>query len=118
MFWDKRGDGAKPAEGARVKVDYAGFFESGELFDTSIPSVAEAQDKIDPRRSYQPLETTCSLSARMIAGFNEAVMQLKVGDKATIFIPAHLAWGEQGSRGVIPPNSNVIFEVEIVEIMK
>ena len=44
-------------------------------------------------------------------------MQLNVGDKATLFIPYHLAYGETGGNG-IPPKSNIIFEVEVIEIVK
>jgi len=43
---------------------------------------------------------------------------MSVGDKATIFIPAHLAYGERGIPNVIPPNSDLVFELELVEIVK
>ncbi|MGK0253686.1 MAG: peptidyl-prolyl cis-trans isomerase A (cyclophilin A), partial [Mariniflexile sp.] len=56
-------------------------------------------------------------NARMIAGFKEGLQQLSVGDKATLFIPYHLAYGETGNRS-IPPKANLIFEVEIIELQK
>jgi len=52
----------------------------------------------------------------MIHGFKEGLQQLSVGDKATLFIPYHLAYGDAGNRG-IPPQSNLIFEVEIIELL-
>ena len=53
----------------------------------------------------------------MIAGFKEGLQQLSVGDKATLFIPYHLAYGESGNRG-IPGKTNIIFEVEVLELLK
>ena len=53
----------------------------------------------------------------MIAGFKEGIQQLKVGDQATLFVPSTLAYGERGSRG-IPPNSDLIFEVKIVDVIE
>ena len=53
----------------------------------------------------------------MIPGFKEGLKQLHVGDKATLFVPYHLAYGESGTRG-IPGKSNLIFEVEIIELLK
>ena len=53
----------------------------------------------------------------MIPGFKEGLKQLSVGDKATLFIPYHLAYGEAGTRG-IPGKSNIIFEVEIIKLVK
>ena len=51
----------------------------------------------------------------MIPGFIEGLEKLSFGDKAVLFIPSHLAYGAQGAGGVIPPNANIIFEVELVE---
>ncbi|MNR68011.1 putative FKBP-type peptidyl-prolyl cis-trans isomerase FkpA precursor [compost metagenome] len=51
----------------------------------------------------------------MIPGFIEGIEQLSFGDKAVIFIPSHLAYGETGAGGVIPPNANIIFEIQLLE---
>ena len=56
-----------------------------------------------------------SMDAPMIAGFKEAVMKMKVGQKARVFIPSHLAYGESG-RGPIPANTDLIFDLEMVDI--
>jgi FKBP-type peptidyl-prolyl cis-trans isomerase len=53
----------------------------------------------------------------MIPGFIEGIEKLSFGDKAVLFIPSSLAYGAQGAGGVIPPNANIIFEVELVESM-
>ena len=66
---------------------------------------------------YQPIIADLSPNAQMIAGFKEGLQQLRVGDKATLFIPYHLAYGETGNRG-IPPKTNLIFEVEVLELQK
>ena len=56
-----------------------------------------------------------SPEARMIPGFKEGILTMKVGDKVRLFIPPHLGYGEQGG-GPIPPNANLIFDVEILGI--
>ena len=58
-----------------------------------------------------------SPDAKLISGFREGLLSMKVGEKATYFIPAHLGYGERGYPPVIPPNSDLIFELEIVEIV-
>ena len=51
----------------------------------------------------------------MIPGFIEGLEQLSFGDKAVIFIPSRLGYGAAGAGGVIPPNANIIFEIELLE---
>lgn len=59
-----------------------------------------------------------SQKVSLIAGFKEALLSMKVGDKLRVFIPAALAYGEQGIQGLIPPNSDLVFQIEIVDIAK
>lgn len=117
----KKGDGEKLNETHKVSTHYAVYFENGKLLETSSLENAEALDVVNEKRKladqYQPLTANLSPNARMISGFKEGLQQLNVGDKATLFIPYHLAYGETGTRG-IPPKSNIIFEVEILEIVK
>jgi peptidylprolyl isomerase len=101
------------SENKTINTHYAVYFEDGNLLDTSIKSVAEAYKKVNSKRSYQPIPAKVGPEARMIEGFKEGLSLLKVGDKATLFLPYELAYGENGNRG-IPPMSNLIFEVEIV----
>lgn len=117
----EKGSGEKLPSSTKVLTHYAVYFDNGKLLETSKLEVAEANDVVNEARKeadqYQPIPADISPDARMIPGFKEGLQQLSVGDKATLFIPYHLAYGEAGNRG-IPPKSDLIFEVEIVELMK
>ncbi len=114
-----KGAGKKPAYGTDLQIHYAGFLEDGELFDTSIESVAQTFGKYDESRAaaggYQPLSFQAGKKDGMIPGFIEGIEQLSFGDKAIIFIPSRLGYGEAGAGTVIPPNANIIFEIELVD---
>jgi len=114
----KKGSDIKPTTGSKVMVNYAGYFTTGDLFDSNIERIAKLHDKYDRRKvqqgGYNPVPMDYSPDAGLIAGFKEGLQLMNYGDKVLLIIPAHLAWGEQGSRGVIPPNSDVLFELEIV----
>lgn len=122
IYWNQRGKGQKPNEGVKVMMNYAGYFSDGRLFDTSMMEVAERYDAVDPQRvarnQYGPMPFDYSKEARLIPGFREGMLQMSVGDKATLFIPSHLAYGEKGYPPVIPPNADLIFELELIEIME
>ncbi|XCF06027.1 peptidylprolyl isomerase [Tamlana crocina] len=120
-YISEKGTGEKLPEDAEVLVHYAVYFENGKLLETSKLETAEALDAVNPKRKamdrYQPITANIGPNAGMIPGFKEGLQQLNVGDKATLFIPYHLAYGESGTRG-IPEKSNLIFEVEIIELLK
>ncbi|OCB78426.1 peptidylprolyl isomerase [Flavobacterium crassostreae] len=109
----------KPAKRSQISIHYAGFLEDGQLFDTSIENVAKTFGKFDPNRAsqngYQPIAFQAGRKDGMIPGFIEGLEKLAYGEKATLFIPSHLAYGAGGAGEVIPPNANIIFEVELVE---
>lgn len=115
----KEGSGVKPALGSKVNVFYAGYFMTGDLFDSNIKEIAEAHGKYDRRRErmrgYSPVPMDYSPDAALITGFREGLQQMNYGDKVLLIIPSHLAYGEQGSRGVIPPNADLLFQLEIVD---
>ena len=117
----KKGDGKKPANGTNVFIHYAGFLEDGELFDASIESVSKTFGKYDENRAmqngYQPISFQAGKKDGMIPGFIEGLEHLSFGDKAVVFIPSRLGYGAAGAGGVIPPNSNIIFEIELLESM-
>lgn len=117
----EKGSGEKLAETHKILGNYTVYFEDGKLLGTSKLETAEAFDAVNPRQKaangYEPIIFEIGPDARMIPGFKEGLKQLSVGDKATIFIPYHLAYGETGNRD-IPPKTNLIFEVEILEILK
>lgn len=114
-------DGEKPSVGQKVLVMYSGFLPDGTLFESNYEEVARQYDMFDERRlqggGYFPAPMDYSPDSGLIAGFKEGLLTMKVGDKVRLFIPSHLAWGPQGS-GPIPPNSDVIFDIEITGIQE
>ncbi len=114
--------GEKPKIGETVMVNYIGYLESGEIFDTNKEQVAEEAGILNRKRQemdgYQPMAVLYSPDAPMIPGFREGIQQMTVGDKALLFIPAHLGYGERGAPPVIPANADLIFEVEIVSVQE
>ena len=116
-FVFEKGNGGKPKQGDKINVAYAGYFEDGRLFDTSLENIAVKYNKLDAQRKaanqYIPIPFEYGQKVGLIPGFIEGIEQLSIGDKAYIFIPSHLGYGEQGAGGVIPPNTNLIFELHI-----
>ncbi|MFL1896893.1 peptidylprolyl isomerase [Aquimarina sp. 2-A2] len=115
-----KGEGKQPKIGDVVLVNYEGYFADGTAFDTNIADKAKELGVFNERRAadprgYAPMPVPYSPDAQMIAGFKEGIQQMKVGDKAVLFLPAHLAYGERG-QGPIPPNTDLIFELEITDI--
>jgi cyclophilin family peptidyl-prolyl cis-trans isomerase len=112
------GSNKKPNPGATVFIHYAGYFETGELFDSSYADVNELFGKFDQNRAnaggYQPFDFQYGSKTGLIPGFLEGIEKMNIGEKTILFIPAALGYGMQG-QGMIPPNTNLIFEVEILE---
>ena len=119
----KEGNGVKPQIGADILVNYAGFLRAtGDLFDTNIAEIAKENDAYDaaraadPQYGYIPYAWKYSPEVGLIAGFKEALLSMKVGDRIRVFIPSALAYGKQGfGNGVIPPDADLMFEIEIVD---
>lgn len=118
----EEGDGPEPNQGDTVLVNYQGYLSSGDLFDTNVEQVAADAGMLNERKKqmggYAPMPMLYSKDAPMIPGFKEGIQQLQVGDKAVLFIPAHLGYGDRGAPPVIPPSSDLIFEVELVSIQE
>lgn len=119
IYFNKKGEGPQPKTGDQVLTNYAGYLIDGHLFDSNIYDIAKKFENVNEMRNaagqYAPMPTEYSTEARVIPGFREGLLMMKVGDKTTIFIPSHLAYGDRGAPGVIPPNADLIFELEIVE---
>ncbi len=115
----QKGTGVKPAEGKDIYVHYAGYLEDGTLFDSSYEAINKMYGKFDQNRAnqngYQPFPFKYGSKGGLIEGFLEGINNMNFNDKAIFFIPAKLGYGERGAGNVIPPNSNIIFEVEILE---
>ena len=118
MYITKEGTGIKPKTGTMVRINYAGYFTDGNLFDTSYKELAEKFDKYSDRKekmgAYNPFTMVYSTEAGLVPGFREGMLNMNYGDKAMLFIPSHLGYGTEGS-GPIPPNTDLIFEMEIVD---
>jgi len=87
-------------------VNYTGrTLDSGRVFDSNI----------DPKFNHvQPMEVNIGELGAVILGWTDALMQLKAGSKATVFIPSSLAYGPQGNGSEIKPNDNLIFDIEVI----
>jgi len=97
----KEGYGESPALEEYVKCHYHGLLLDGTVFDSSIE-----------RR-----EAAIFPVSAVIPGWSEALRMMKVGAKWRLFIPFDLAYGEKGAGGMIGPNSTLIFDVELLEIV-
>jgi cyclophilin family peptidyl-prolyl cis-trans isomerase len=113
-------NGEFPPKGSNVKVNYAGYFTDGRLFDTSYKEVAMAygtyDEAKDKQNGYAPFTAIYGPDARLIAGFKEGLQKMKIGDKAILFIPFHIGYGVQGAGNIIPPNTDLVFELELVGV--
>ena len=98
----KQGTGAKPSASDKVKCHYHGTLINGTVFDSSV----------------QRGETATFGVSQVIPGWVEALQLMPVGSKWRLFIPSNLAYGEHGAGDVIEPNSTLIFDVELLDIVK
>jgi peptidylprolyl isomerase len=105
QYWDNVvGSGATAAPGNTVKVHYTGFLTTGEKFDSS-------RDRGEP--------FSFSLGAgEVIKGWDEGVAGMKVGGQRQLRIPPNLGYGAAGAGGAIPPNATLVFDVELLEVIK
>ena len=96
----QKGSGVKAEKGKTVSVHYKGQLADGTVFDSSY-------------KRNQPIDFALGVG-QVIAGWDEGISLLNVGDKARFVIPSHLGYGAQGAGGVIPPNATLIFDVELM----
>jgi FKBP-type peptidyl-prolyl cis-trans isomerase len=102
-YWDiKVGTGAVAQSGQHVKVDYTGWLTNGKKFDSSVGT-------------GRPFDFTLGAS-QVIKGWDEGVAGMKVGGKRQLRIPPDLAYGAKGYPGVIPANSTLIFDVQLIDV--
>ena len=91
--------GRKPTARSLVKVHYEGRLISGEVFDSSYERGAPAVMRLD----------------RLIPAWVEALQQMRPGDEWTLYVPPEQGYGEEGA-GQIPPNSVLIFKIELIGV--
>lgn len=95
------GNGARPAFTRKVSVHYTGYFLDGKVFDSSVERGQAFTFEVG--------------TGKVIKGWDEGIMRIRKGGKARLIIPSHLAYGERLT-GPIPPNSTLVFDVELIDI--
>ncbi len=96
------GEGKAVVKGALITTQYRGWLEDGSSFDSSYERGKAFQCVIGTRR--------------VIQGWDQGLMGMRVGGKRKLWVPAHLGYGER-QVGLIPPNANLIFEIELLEVL-
>lgn len=105
IIYQKHGNGAKTIPQKEVTVHYTGYLLNGKKFDSSVDR-------------NQPFKFILG-AGRVIPAWDEAVSQLKIGDKVRIIAPSAIAYGARGAGGgVIPPYSTLIFDIEVLDVAK
>ncbi|MFB3812682.1 MAG: FKBP-type peptidyl-prolyl cis-trans isomerase [Terriglobales bacterium] len=101
-YWDiKQGTGAEATKGKTATVNYSGWLTNGKMFDSSV--------------GKQPFQFSLG-AGQVIKGWDEGVAGMKAGGKRQLRIPPELGYGARGVPGVIPPNSTLIFDVELLGV--
>jgi FKBP-type peptidyl-prolyl cis-trans isomerase len=109
------GTGEEATLGNIMEVDYIGYLMDGTVFDTSIEQVAIDNGIFDSERDYIPLRFLLD-NRGFIPGWRQGMYLLNDDAEATLIIPSYLAYGKNGIPGVIPGNSPIAFEVEVIDI--
>ena len=99
----KVGNGTEAVSGKTVSVHYTGWLTDGKKFDSSVDR-------------GQPFKFRLG-AGQVIRGWDQGVAGMKVGGKRKLTIPPNLGYGARGAGNVIPPNSTLVFEVELLEVM-
>jgi FKBP-type peptidyl-prolyl cis-trans isomerase len=105
----KQGGGAEAVSGRPVVVHYTGW-----IYDESKPDKKGA--KFDSSRDRGTPFGFPLGGGKVIKGWDEGVVGMKVGGQRTLVIPPQMGYGERGAGGVIPPNATLIFDVELLEV--
>lgn len=120
MAFTHKSNGVKPKSTDKVKIDCAGYLEDGTLFWTTWKDVAVENGLFDSRQElqggYAPFTMPFNESATLVAGFREAMLKMKIGDKARVYIPYHLGYGEAGRAPLIPGKTDLVFDIELTSI--
>jgi peptidylprolyl isomerase len=97
------GDGKTVVKGALITTHYTGWLEDGTEFDSS-------------HRKNKPFQCVIG-TGRVIKGWDQGLIGMQVGGKRKLQVPAHLAYGDRQIGALIKPNSNLVFEIELLEVL-
>ena len=97
-------NGDMPKEGGIVGIHYTGYFENGKIFDSSV--------------LHDEHIMFCIGEGHVVPGMEEAVKNMHVGQKCRVLVPWNLAYGEEGNLPIINPKTNLIFDIELLFIVK
>lgn len=98
-----QGDGKTVVKGALITTHYTGWLEDGTEFDSS-------------HRKGKPFQCVIG-TGRVIKGWDQGLLGMQVGGKRKLYVPAHLAYGERQVGAHIKPHSNLVFEIELLEVL-
>ena len=98
-----QGDGKAVVKGALITTHYRGQLEDGTTFDST-------------HERGKPFQCVIG-TGRVIKGWDQGLMGMRVGGKRKLFVPSHLAYGERQIGEHIKPNSNLLFEIELLEVL-
>ena len=99
----RTGDGKEVVKGALITTQYTGKLEDGTVFDSS-------------HERGKPFQCVIG-TGRVIKGWDQGLMGMKVGGIRTLFVPAHLAYGDRQMGAYIKPGSDLYFEIELLEVL-
>lgn len=100
ILWEKKPKTKPYPNGSKARVHYTGTLLDGKVFDSSVTR-------------GQAFEFDLG-AGQVIKGWEEAVARMPIGSKAKVYLPSYMAYGEYGAGGIIPPNADLIFEIEIL----
>ena len=98
----EEGKGSKPQKGATIVAEYTGWLTDGKKFDSSKDHPGEFSFQVG--------------LGQVVPGWDEALSDMKVGERRKLIVPPALGYGSEGAGGVIPPNATLIFEVKLAKI--
>ena len=102
----KVGTGASPVKGQTITVNYTGTLLNGKTFDSNV----------DPAFGHVSPFSTAIGVGRVIPAWDEGMLSMKIGGKRRLICPPNLAYGSRGAGASIPPNSTLIFDVELLKV--
>lgn len=119
IHYVEKNESEKPEYQDKAGINYAGFLTDGMLFDSNLFEIVKEnnpEENVDNNnQKFNPIDITISPELGFIPGFKEAVLEMKYDEKVYILIPPHLAYGENGVPGLIPPNSELVFYIEMLK---